>query len=321
MKEIEYIKIIKETINDSSYIGDDCAFLDAKLLGDKGLFVTQDSLVEDIHFNLSTISPCQLGEKAINVNLSDLAAACAEPVFVTISLSLPHYLDIDFVKQFYLGVNSACEKYGIKIAGGDLTGSDKLFISICAAGKKMIPYSVSRRNAKDKDVVVTTGFHGDSAGGLRLILNNISKPQSLVNAHLSVQPQIEKSMLIANAAENDFAMMDTSDGLADALFKFSQESNVNINVDFESIPISRELKETFSGDYKNLVLWGGEDYQLLFCLSENVYEKLDKNKFFKIGNVVQTDSNPCVKIKDNNQNYVIDKDMFSKKSFNHFGEK
>lgn len=86
-------------------------------------------------FLTHTTTPFKLGQKAVNVNLSDLAAAGARPLYITISLSLPRASDENFVQSFYQGVQDSCQKYGVKVAGGDLTGADNYFISICAIGK------------------------------------------------------------------------------------------------------------------------------------------------------------------------------------------
>lgn len=320
MNELEYLKIINKTLTDSSFIGDDCAFLPVEILGCNGIYVTQDSLVQDIHFSLDTTTPYLLGRKAVSVNLSDLAAMCAKPLCITISLSLPKAFDSNFIADFYKGVNEVCETYGVKVVGGDLTGSDKVFVSVCAIGSKFTPFNISRANAKKGDVVVTTGYHGDSAGGLSLLSSGQRESCVLIDAHLNPLPQLDKSRLLSNIIQTDFAMMDTSDGLGDALFKIAQASNVNIECDFSSVPVSSELKSKFPNTYKSLVLWGGEDYQLLFTVSEEVYEKLDDTIFFKIGQVVSTSEESTVLIKDS-ECIIINEKTLIENSYNHFGEK
>ena len=320
MKELEYLKIINETLTDNSLLGDDCAFLSPDTLGKDGLFVTQDSLVENVHFDLKTILPFELGKKAMSVNISDLAAMCAKPLFVTVGLSLPKDISGDFVKELYRGINDVAQKYDVKVIGGDITASMNIFISICAIGKKQASVSVSRKFAKVDDVVVTTGVHGDSAGGLKVLQLDLSNNENLVRSHIAPEPDIECSKILAKTATQNFAMMDTSDGLCDALFKIAKESNVSINVDFSSIPISRDLKKTFPDEYKQLVFWGGEDYKLLFCINKQDFEKLPKDKFFKIGEVVPMSLEPIVKITDLNKNYIIDEAVINNKSFNHFGD-
>ena len=94
MKEKEFIQIIKSTL-ESEYIGDDCAYLK-----DLGIVITQDSLVEDVHFSMKYMTPYQLGYKSVMVNISDICASGAEPKYLTIALSLPKIVDEVFVKEF-----------------------------------------------------------------------------------------------------------------------------------------------------------------------------------------------------------------------------
>ena len=108
MKEKEFISVIKNTLN-SKYIGDDCAYLK-----DLGIVVTQDSLVEDVHFKRNLITPFQLGYKSVMVNISDVASSGAEPAYITVSLSLPNGIDAEFIKEFYDGCISACGE-GVEI--------------------------------------------------------------------------------------------------------------------------------------------------------------------------------------------------------------
>ena len=303
MKELEYLSIINKELEDSSLLGDDCAFLQ-----DLGVYVTQDTLVEDVHFKLSTATPNQIAQKSVHVNISDLAAAGAEPLYITISLSLPRYCNESFVQEFYKGVNSACSSLNIKVAGGDLTASDKVVVSVCAIGKKMSSVEVSRSFAKANDVVIVTGFHGDSAGGLRLLTQGGKKSQYLTDKHLLPVAQAEKSREIINAAATagvyKIAMMDTSDGLGDAICKISKASGKMIEP--EHIPVSKELVDMFPDDYMDLALWGGEDYELIACIDEKVYNLLDKTKFIKIGRVLD---------KPLSKDFV---EQFENKCFKHF---
>lgn len=254
MKEKEFISTIKNVLN-SGYIGDDCAYLK-----DLGIVITQDSLVENIHFKPEFITPYQLGYKSVMVNVSDIAASGAHPAYITISLSLPHNIDNNFVKEFYYGCKEACGK-DIEIVGGDITGSDKIYISVCAVGKTGERNISSRRNAKAGQKIIISGVSGSAAGGLNLLLSGKNKPEKFINAHLCPQAQVEFGKNIAQNVKEDYAMMDTSDGLMDALSTIANESRVLLSVDFDKIPHDKEL-EQFS-NWQNLVLFGGEDYQIV----------------------------------------------------------
>lgn len=165
--EKELIKLIKTTLN-SSYIGDDCAYLK-----DLGIVISQDSLVEDIHFLRDKISPWQLGWKTASVNISDICASGAQPKYMTVALSLPKEINTEFVKEFYDGLKSACD--GVEIVGGDITAADKIFISATAIGSDKGRNISSRANAQPGQKIVIAGVHGSSAAGLKLLLEGKSR--------------------------------------------------------------------------------------------------------------------------------------------------
>lgn len=306
MKEQDFLKIINQTLSNNSYLGDDCAYLDGF-----DMFVTHDTLVEDVHFKLDFATPFQIGYKAVCVNISDLASNLAVPKYISVSVSLPKNISANFVENLYKGINSACEKYNVSVVGGDITGSEKIVISICALGKKQCDFFAKRNFAKVGDVIVTTGELGLSSAGLRCLLNNIDN-EVLIDKHLIVEPCVEQANELSHKVTNNFACMDTSDGLFDALNQIAHQSNVSVNVDMNLIPYHSEIK--LFNDYEDLVLFGGEDYQLLCCLSENDYLKLDENKFFKIGEVIsKSDFNVYV------NNKPCDLSIKPNLLFDHFG--
>ena len=258
MKEQTLINIIKNQTGDE-YIGDDCAYLK-----DLGIVVTQDSLVEDVHFKLTWCTPYQLGDKAVTVNISDVLASGAEPKYITIALSLPASIDENFVEEFYKGAKSALR--GAKIIGGDITGSDKVFISITAIGTTKGRKISSRKNAKICDVVITKGEFGKSALGLKELKNG-GKNLELIRAHL--EPQLEENFAkeIATQIDCEYAMMDTSDGLADALFQIAQSSKVSID--------SKIVEGIF----------GAEDYKLVATVPRKFLKRLTEYEI--IGEVIE----------------------------------
>lgn len=264
MKEKELIQIIKSTLN-SEYIGDDCAYLK-----DLGIVITQDSLVEDVHFKMDYITPFQLGHKSVMVNISDICASGAEPEYLTISLSLPKKINEDFVKSFYEGAQKACGN--VKIVGGDITGSDKIFISVTAIGSVTGRKISSRSNAKAGYKVIVSGEHGNSAKGLELLQNKSSlhregNNNKFIRAHLTPKAQREFSKQISQNADSDYAMMDTSDGLGDALMQIAKASGVTISVDTSKIPHDPSVD-------METVLYGGEDYQLVAAVPEKLLKNI-----------------------------------------------
>lgn len=286
MKEQDFINIIKNQIG-TKYIGDDCAYLK-----DFGIVISQDSLVEDIHFKLDWCSPFQLGYKSVTVNISDILASGAKPKFLTISLSLPKTTKGKFIEEFYKGAKSALR--GAEIVGGDITGStDKIFISITAIGSTNERKISSRKNAKVGHVVITKGEFGKSSAGLKELMqcgNNLE----LIKAHL--EPQLEEKFAeeIATQINSDYAMMDTSDGLADALFQIANASNVSINAnDIEGV-------------------FGAEDYKLVATVPKEFLPKLSEYEI--IGEVVEKQD---YILKIGNKKYLNYDEL---DLYNHFGE-
>ncbi len=296
MNEKELITLIKSTVN-SEYIGDDCAYLK-----DLGIVVTQDSLVEGVHFSLDFITPYQLGFKSVAVNISDICASGAEPEYLTISLSLPNYVNENFVKNFYEGAKDAAQN--AKIVGGDITGSDKIYISVCAIGNCTKRKISSRSNAKKGYTVIVSGEHGNSAQGLKLLLKGEKDRNKFTDAHLTPLPQLKFSKEIAENINCDYAMMDTSDGLADALIQIAKSSDVTISVKTSKIPHDPSVDlET--------VLYGGEDYQLVAVVPEEILSKI--SDYTIIGKVTNNGFKLIIDGKEIND--------IDKKIYNHFEEK
>jgi len=262
MKEKDFISVIKNVLN-SKFIGDDCAYLK-----DIGIVVTHDSLVEGVHFRLDYTTPFQLGYKSVMVNLSDIAASGAQPKYLTISLSLPSNIDTNFVEGFYKGAKSACGK-DIEIVGGDITGADRVFVSICAIGSTQGRKISSRKNAKAGYKIVVSGLHGSSAAGLNLLLNGKKEPEKFIKAHLEPKAQLEFGTATGASIQEDYAMMDTSDGLMDALSQIAAESGVLLEVDFDKIPYDEDLKQFES--WREMVLFGGEDYEIIAAVPANFF--------------------------------------------------
>ena len=272
MNEIEVINTIKNIIG-TDFIGDDCAYLK-----DLGIVITQDSLVENIHFKRDWCTPYQLGYKSIIVNISDILASGAEPKYITIALSLPKSIDSNFIEEFYKGASSALN--GAKIVGGDITGSDKdIIVSVAAIGSTNSRNISSRANAKEGYIVITKGNHGSSALGLNELLNNKNNYE-LIKEHLEPKLDINFANRLATSIIEPYAMMDSSNGLADALFKIAEASNVKIISDYNKIP------HLDIASYEQ-VMFGGEDYKLIVAIPEK-YKDLFSDASV-IGKVVKYD--------------------------------
>ena len=289
MKELDFINIIKNYA-DNDLIGDDCAHLK-----DLGIVVTQDNFIEDVHFKTNWATPFQIGYKAAAVNISDVLASGAKPEYLTVGLSLPNNIDENFIKEFYRGIQAG--SYGAKIAGGDITGADKICISITAIGSCKDRKISSRSHAGEGYVIISYGDFGLSSKGLKdLILGEKNTPA--IKAHLEPELNPVFSEIIASNIKKDYAMMDTSDGLADALFKIAEASNCTIKTSF------------IEG------MFGAEDYNLVAAVPEEFLKILDLNRieYKTLGKVCK---NEGCKLQIDSKKYS---DYDELELYNHFSE-
>jgi len=230
--------------------------------------VTVDSLVENVHFTRRTTTWEKLGEKALAVNLSDIAAMGGVPLYALISLGLPPDTRVENVTRLYAGMNSIARKYGVRLVGGDTVSSPALFISVTVLGSAVNKEGnvLSRAAAKPGDKVAVTGTLGDSAGGLKILLEKLSFPRraaaKLKAAHLTPAPRVaEGQLLVKNGVK---CGMDISDGLAGDLAHICEMSGVGASINVDAVPLSPELRQCFADCALPLALNGGEDYELLF---------------------------------------------------------
>jgi len=234
---------------------------------------------------------------------------------------LPKNIDNGFVAEFYRACEDLSQEFDFEVVGGDITGSDKIFISVCAIGITKGRKISSRSHAKVGDYVVAIGNHGSSAAGLKLLLMGEGKVNSneLVLSHLMPKLNPEFSKEIATKIDRDYAMMDTSDGLADALFKIAQSSGVVISVDFGKIDFDNDIIEVArqaNVDFRDWILYGGEDFKLVACLDEENLKKIDAD-YKIIGKVEEKTNNHFVEVIFDDK---IEKISDLEKTYNHFKE-
>ena len=332
MKEQQFIDIIKASLPLSShYIGDDTAYIP-----EKDLILTQDTLIEDVHFRKATISPFDLGIKSIAVNLSDIAASGGVPAYILISLSLPEHIKEDFVRSFYEGVNYICEKYNVLVVGGDLTRASKITISVAVAGFSEGVKPAGRSNARVGDLVIVTGEFGSGRAGLWLLETGLNNPDLLKNIpesvvgkfikkHVNPVPRLKEGRTIAETCIiSPPALMDASDGLADALYKICLQSNAGMKIHFEDIPVDEDIKliaDVAGEDYQKWVLYGGEDYELVGTVTEDCFKELKRRqlKVKVIGKVIPSGERPAFYIDIDKNTMEVDSSVLDSQIFSHFG--
>ena len=281
-------------------IGDDAAIF-RPAPGCESL-LTCDLLVENVHFDLSTISPWELGAKAITASLSDVAAMGGNPRAYLVSLAIPKrkQLKADFFKALYDGMRAWGQSFGAELAGGDTTSSPgPLVIDIFMLGEVEQGRALLRSAAKPGDFVFCTGKLGDSAAGLACLQAGPKRvPPSeaalLIKRHrLPVPRCLGGRYLLAKRAAH--ACIDISDGLASELHHLARESGVAIDLDGEAVPLSHAARGVAAALRKDPLDWaltGGEDYELLFTappsklkLLEFEFSRLTGSQLSLIGRV------------------------------------
>jgi thiamine-monophosphate kinase len=261
-------------------IGDDCAVIPQEN-GDS-LLVTTDLLVEDIHFLLRKISPFDLGKKSLAVNLSDIAAMGGIPTAAFLSIALPANIEVDWIDDFFAGIQSLSRSTATPLLGGDTTRSpQRVIINVAVLGKANPQQIKYRSTAKVGDKICVTGFLGDSGGGLQLLLDDRNEAadsdgQALLRAHCSPLPHLAEGQWLARR-EAVHAMMDVSDGIDSDLQRIMEASRVGARVFLDKLPISDALQRTAMVQHWNaveLAATAGEDYCLLCTVEEHDYPSL-----------------------------------------------
>lgn len=264
-------------------IGDDCAVI-PQLSGMETL-VSSDMLIEGTHFLMDDISAYRLGWKSAAVNISDIAAMGGRCTGSFLSYALPKGMQKEWMEEFFRGYNEVSSIYGCPLLGGDTTSSpDRLCISVTVVGECPSGTSRKRSDAREGDLICVTGPLGDSAAGLQVILQGCERDedaQTLIERHYLPRPRIREGMAIA-ATEGAHAMMDISDGIGSDLRHILKASGCGAEIDTASIPMSDELKRKCSAlgwDALKLAISGGEDFELLFTISEEAEKTLDIEHF------------------------------------------
>ena len=277
-------------------IGDDAAVID---MGDKYQLVSTDLLVEGVHFDLSYMPLKHLGYKAVAINVSDICAMNGDAKQITLGLALSNRYTVEALEELYDGIKLACEHYGVDLVGGDTASSTSgLMISVTVLGEVEKDKITYRSGAKVNDLVVCTGDLGAAYLGLQIL----NREKEMFKENPTIQPDLTgndyvlRRQLKPEAAikytrilkELDIvptSMIDISDGLSSEALHLSKSSEVGITLHEDKIPVdytAMNLANEFNMNPIFCALSGGEDYELLFTIGQEHYEKLKKDPDFTI---------------------------------------
>jgi len=269
-------------------VGDDAAVLSYE---NKKVLVTTDLLLEGIHFDLVYVPIMHLGYKAAVVNFSDIYAMNGEPKQITVSIGVSKRFSVEDLEQLYAGIQLACDKYGVDLIGGDTSASlTGLAISITCIGEADEDKIVYRNGAKSTDLICVTGDLGSAYMGLQLLerekvvfsANNEAQPDFEERDYIlkrQLKPEARKDIieLLRNNGIVPTAMMDISDGLSSELMHICSQSKVGCRIYEDKIPINYQavvMAEELNMSIVTAALNGGEDYELLFTVSLEDYDKI-----------------------------------------------
>ena len=272
-------------------VGDDAAVLDAS---DLQTLVTTDLLIEGVHFDLSYMPLKHLGYKSVMVNLSDVYAMNGQAEQITVSIAVSNRFTLEAIEELYAGIQLACETYKVDLIGGDTTSSTKgILISVTAIGKANKEDVVYRDGAKETDLIVVSGDLGAAYLGLQVLerekqvfqVNPNNQPDLdnytyLIERQLKPEARKDIPTLLSELEVKPTAMIDISDGLSSEIMHICSQSKVGCKIYEDKIPLDPQVISTceeFQIDSTMVALSGGEDYELLFTVSIDDYDKIKAN--------------------------------------------
>ena len=277
-------------------IGDDAAVINPE---GQMVVLTTDILAEGVHFNLGYVPLKHLGYKAVVTNISDIAAMNATPTQILVGLAISNRFPVEALEEIYAGIALACKRYKVDLVGGDTTSSTSgLVMSITAIGLENSENIVKRSGAKANDLLVVTGDLGGAYMGLQIL----EREHSVYLANPNMQPEMEgydyilerqlkpeaRTDIKKTLKELDIkpsSMIDVSDGLSSEILHLSDQSKVGFHLYEEKVPMDSLTISTAEELNLNPVmcaLSGGEDYELLFTIAPEDFDKIKNHPDFTI---------------------------------------
>jgi thiamine-monophosphate kinase len=269
-------------------VGDDAAVIDMK---EKLMLLSTDLLVEGIHFDLTYVPLKHLGYKAAVVNFSDIAAMNGVPKQITVSIAISNRFSLEALEELYNGIRMACDKYQVDLVGGDTSASTSgMLLSVTVVGEALKEEIVYRSGAKVGDLICVSGDLGGAYIGLLLLEREkqvfkvdpnmqpeLGGYEYVLSRQLKPEARTDLRKLFLGAGILPTSMIDISDGLASEILHICTQSSVGCRLFEEKIPIDEQTRK-LSMDFKIIpsvsALNGGEDYELLFTIRQEDYEKI-----------------------------------------------
>ncbi|WP_299001626.1 thiamine-phosphate kinase [uncultured Tenacibaculum sp.] len=285
-------------------VGDDAAVIKSS---NEETVITTDLLVEGVHFDLSYMPLKHLGYKAVMVNLSDVYAMNATAEQITVSIAVSNRFPLEAIEELYAGIQLACDTYKVDLIGGDTTSSTKgILISITAIGTAKKEDIVYRNGAKPTDLIVVSGDLGAAYLGLQVLerekqvfqVNPQNQPDLdnytyIIERQLKPEARKDIPELLKELEVKPTSMIDISDGLSSEIMHICTQSKTGCKIYEDKLPLDPQViatSEEFNIDSTMIALSGGEDYELLFTVSIDDYDKIKGNpNLTVIGHITEKD--------------------------------
>ncbi len=254
-------------------IGDDAAVLP---VSEENYIVSKDLLLEDKHFRLSYFDANSLAHKAMNANLSDIAAMGGVPTAILLGIGVPHELTKSWIDEFLHHITLICRENNISLIGGDTVGANSLCISITIIGKTKRNRVKLRSGASSGDIICVVGDLGEAYSGFIALERGINGFEQVKEKFLRPNALTYQGQWLGARSEIT-SMMDVSDGLYADLLKLSKASGVMVTIDIDSLFPSSNLINACSAlglDPVECMITGGEDYILFFTVAPNNFDLL-----------------------------------------------
>lgn len=274
-------------------VGDDAAVIRPR--PDTEVLVTTDVLVEGVDFDPAVWPFDRLGEKALIVNLSDIAAMGGRPVAFFVALSLPARARVRDAEALYRGLGRVARRYGVALGGGDVSAASRWSIAVTVIGEIRRGRMLTRAGARPGDLLCVTGTLGDSVAGLSLLRRGMRLPRGftqsyarwLIDRHQIPAPRLE---IGARLAQQRLATagIDLSDGLGADVRRLCEASGVSVEIDLAALPLSKALRTYAAAlrlDPVKYAVDGGEDFELLVTVPP---QRLDRARRAAAGDVPLT---------------------------------
>ncbi len=275
--------------------GDDAALFETIT----NLVITTDTQKEDTHFRRDWQTLEEIGQKAVEITFSDLAASYAQPVSLFINLSIPSYMSEPDIENLYSGIGRVLKKYQATLGGGNVSSGEEFSIDLFAVGEGHPDIFPLRSNALPGDGVYVTGPLGLARAGLRCLKKNETGYPKLIEKFKSPLARFDAAKILS---EHKVAcVMDVSDGLAGDTGHIAAASNVSIRFEptsFKIDPILAKFCDKYSLNPEKVMLAGGEDYELMFACRPEIFEQIKKKlpEAFQVGECISFSGTPLMNV-------------------------